>query len=544
MALIRSPSGSSTAAYALAVGLAIVPAHAQDNPGPQPRPAPSTQTLSDDGMTTLVRTGEAIFPEADPFTTVPPPNLLPTIFLDMVDGNGNVMPNTLPSTPERPYNLHPEPVVTPIERASPTDDLRTILRSLKAALDDREIDRRLAKRAVDIIEGNPVPDRAYSGFPLLHYTGPEQVKRVEPVLDDQGNVIGGNVDVHQIFYDNHIEADTIAVDPSEVLDVPWTVTYTVDVLNRGADDFSPFAVFFDDPALSPPGNPPLPHVGMDQTFFPMDDGTRNVFEIAMPPGKYLNLIYTWGWRIHPPRIQAIENARKTINGVSIQEHEAMVFGDAPTSSRRAQRRAIAQIGALSPAKRMWHAFRRIERTGSVRRAERALQRAESAFEDWQDRTRLPAGVAIDPDSDVTLLFVNNTIYGHARGMTDDSQATAPDWTLRGTTLKFKLLNGDYFTHAYSNIDFGGLRGWENLFQPTQAVGGTGYLFTFGRAHWWINAGATSVGLITVPPATRSERGDVVGEHRVEIEYNYEPSRRLRFYQFDPLHHNVAIWSVH
>jgi hypothetical protein len=31
---------------------------------------------------------------------------------------------------------------------------------------------------------------------------------------------------------------------------------------------------------------------------------------------------------------------------------------------------------------------------------------------------------------------------------------------------------------------------------------------------------------------------------VRIQFNYDPSRRLRFYQFDPVHHNVAIFSVH
>ena len=37
---------------------------------------------------------------------------------------------------------------------------------------------------------------------------------------------------------------------------------------------------------------------------------------------------------------------------------------------------------------------------------------------------------------------------------------------------------------------------------------------------------------------------VPGVHRVMIEYNFDPSRRLRFYQFDPLHHDVAIYSIH
>jgi hypothetical protein len=32
--------------------------------------------------------------------------------------------------------------------------------------------------------------------------------------------------------------------------------------------------------------------------------------------------------------------------------------------------------------------------------------------------------------------------------------------------------------------------------------------------------------------------------KFDIDYNFEPSRRLRFYQFDPLHHDVAIFSIH
>jgi hypothetical protein len=29
-----------------------------------------------------------------------------------------------------------------------------------------------------------------------------------------------------------------------------------------------------------------------------------------------------------------------------------------------------------------------------------------------------------------------------------------------------------------------------------------------------------------------------------LNYQYEPSRRLRLYQFDPLHHDVAVLSLH
>jgi hypothetical protein len=71
------------------------------------------------------------------------------------------------------------------------------------------------------------------------------------------------------------------------------------------------------------------------------------------------------------------------------------------------------------------------------------------------------------------------------------------------------------------------------------VAGSGCWFTFGRNYWWINAGA-GYGFICVPVAD----GETLGRHKVKITYEYEPSRRLRFYQFDPFHHDVAIYSIH
>jgi hypothetical protein len=46
----------------------------------------------------------------------------------------------------------------------------------------------------------------------------------------------------------------------------------------------------------------------------------------------------------------------------------------------------------------------------------------------------------------------------------------------------------------------------------------------------------------VPAATKEPYQP--GIHTVHLTYNYEPSRRLRFYQFDPMHHDVAILSMH
>ncbi|MFQ5461395.1 MAG: hypothetical protein ACE5E5_02075 [Phycisphaerae bacterium] len=514
------------------------PDAAGQHPHPRPRPGPSVQTVSADGKTTSVTTPEGGFESVDPFVHPPGTNFLETVYSNMIDGNGVEMPNTLPSSPDHPYNLHERDVETSdIDVASPSTDLRAALGAIREAAASGSIEAAAIEEALDIIEGNPLEGRVYSGFPLLHYIGPEKVKKVTPIVDADGTTIGGNVDVHQIWYDSHIESDTAFIDPGAVQDVPWTITYTVDVLDRGSDDFSPFVMYFDDPALSPEGSPPMPHVAMDQTFFPMQEGTRNVFVIKMSLGKYYNLTYTWGWRVHPPRVQVSENANKTIAGKSLVQWEVDVFGESPRSSEEAKLNAIAMIGDLAPAKRMWNALREA-REASPQRILELMDEADAAFDDWYDRSRLPRGVEVDPDTTMTLFYVNNTIYGQqANGRRFHRWH---EWSKRPAVFKATLLNGDHFVHSYMSVDFGGSRGWENQFQSTVDLLGAGCWFSFGRVHWWVNAGGPW-GLINVPAADESSAPQ---KHIVEITLNFEPSRRLRLYQFDPLHHDVAVFSIH
>src|SRR5262249_36092345 len=265
----------------------------------------------------------------------------------------------------------------------------------------------------------------------------------------------------------------------------------------------------------------------DQTFYNMEEGTRTVFKIKMTSGKYFNLSYTWGWRSHPPRVQVTENATKEIGGKTLVQWEEAVFGG------KSKEQAIAQIGDLARAKRMWagfHAAQTALAQGNYKAVAQRIGDARAAFGDWRDRTRLPRGIKVDPEADLTLLFVNNTIYGEFK---DGSRIDFPEWTLRGTTLRVSLFNGDYFEHAYQNVDFGGARGWENQFQSSVQTGGSGCWFTFGRVHWWMNiAAALPDGkpfLVTVPAATHvSGSPDALGRYKVDITYNYEPSRRLRF----------------
>ena len=592
-------------AITLLIGFPVPEAMADCAPM-QPLPAPGSWSVVTNGDTTTIDTAPSFFAQSDSFGPNPT-NLLPTIYEDSCDVNGNPIPNSLPSTPAQPYNLHADPKVTTLpNKLSPTNDLGKIIKALRGDKDDHEhkkegknkIDPKQLQFAIDILEGNPV-DRVYSGFPVLHYNGPLKGKTVTPTLDGNGNVTGGTVTVHLVYYDSHIESDTSYVDPSVVADVPWTIHYVVDVLDRGSDDFAGYMMYFNSKLGNPNGV--KPNVGMDNSFFPMavgqdsEKGQRYEFDMKMAPSGYWNLTYHWGWRLHPPRVQVVENVKVPINGkprnfaefeAFCPTHQPNATGDCPelVTDQNFKLAAINMIGDVAPAKRMWNDFRAIQAGARGEELEETIEDLNSAFDDWQHRTRLPKGVAEDSSADETLLFVNNTIYGHVTGFTRDTQMEMFKFTGRGKQIKVKLLNGDYFNHAYMLVDFGGVRGWENTFHNTLPTGGQGPLFSFGRNHWWIN---TTSGAIPIPVAERptttasttsrvvdmdglrgshdketpdfnridaekvakvhvktTTTGEIIGEHTVIVNFNYDPPRRLRMYQFDALHHDEAIWSPH
>lgn len=546
------------------------------------------------GNVTIVNTPTSPFPPSNPF--VNPTNMLPTYYGNVKDLDGSVIPDTLPSTPTNPYNLMSDVSVVKINAASPADDLEAILKGFhrhanKFGNDEGDddpihVDPAAAQRAIDIIEGNPVPNRVYSGFPLLHFNGPDKFKQVQPILDASGNTIGGNVVINQIWYRSHIESDTSLLDVSKVKTVPWTVTYHIFVLNRGEDDFSPMIMYLDH---NPTTGAPAPGVMMDGTFYPMQEGTELTLTMHEAPGKFFNLIYHWGWRVHPGRVQVTENAAKMIGTENLLQYEQDAFGMDPDASAATKAYAISRISNLAPAKRMLIAFEALKNgTGSKRRW---VHEAEAAFSDWEHRSRLPRGVKPDPNADITLFECNNTIYGQVKGyLNPNGHAELPQWTLRGTKLAIKVINGDYYQRGYMAADFGGLRGWENTFFSTIPIGGDGPWFTFGRDWWWIPITPTAIPAAVPaetplaappPPAVVAKvaldkdfisrryfdsegdidaddaaanaapgstitapNGDTLSVHWFYVTLNYEPSPRLSLYQFDPFHHDEAIFSLH
>lgn len=562
---------------------------------PMPRPGTpgggpaQSQVTSADGKTTVVQTGHSLFPESDPWDN--PTNLLPTVYHDVYDSLCHLVPNTLSSSPEKPYNLHDTPIVSKIDKSSPYTDLDGIIKSFRRQDpygniipgSPVRIDQAQVKRAIDILEGNPIPNRVYSGMPVLHYNGPDKQKTVDPVTK--------NVNIHVIYYRSHIEADTSLLDTMGVLDDEWTITYTVDSLDKGADDFSPSTMTFDDPnafgGLASGANSMKPLIMQDLTFFPQQEGYRYVYKLKQSPGRYFNGIYTWGWRVHPGRVQFMENQNKAALGHNLLQWEQIAFGEHPTANRANQLAAIGKISNLAPEKRMWNAFNALRdgRMVSGAAAAALVKEIEESFDDWDHRGRLPRGVQADPNADMTLFYANNTIYANVKGYTDaNAHMEFTQWVTRsqGQKAKIKIINGDYYDRGYMSVDFGGMRGWENTFHNTTPEGGDGVWFTFGREHWFPNVfpiliPAAKPGNVVAPvvvsaealkrrhghefrmdemdpdgdtikarplPSLPSASGDVLSEHTVDLTFNFDPSRRLRFYQFDPLHHDVAVFSMH
>ena len=154
----------------LAVLLLAANAVFAQDPHPQPLPGPSIQTLSSDGITTTVVTQTSPLP--------PGQNFLMTQFSNAYDSTGKMMPNTLPSTPNTPFNLMSKAVVTKIDTDSPTQALDHVFKTvMREASHGERIDTALIQRGIAVLEGDPLPDNPlYNGFSLLNYTAPEPLQ--------------------------------------------------------------------------------------------------------------------------------------------------------------------------------------------------------------------------------------------------------------------------------------------------------------------------------------------------------------------------------
>src|SRR5437660_7053531 len=127
-------------------------------------------------------------------------------------------------SPASPGDDDPAALAALGSSATPEDDLGAALDALRDAssVSDAQAARR---RALDILVGNPIAGKAYSGMPLLNWDVPSKIKDVPP---------GGDVQVRALRFGDSVLTDTALLrfaDPNQ----PFTITYRIADLGPGPD---------------------------------------------------------------------------------------------------------------------------------------------------------------------------------------------------------------------------------------------------------------------------------------------------------------------
>src|SRR3954454_7033483 len=143
-----------------------------------------------------------------------------------VVGAPNVLTDRLLASPFNPNDSDPaEAAATAAlwSPGTPENDLGDALDALAAAPSAAAATDARAL-ALDILEGNPIAKKAYSGIPLLNWNAPDKVKTVPA---------GGTVTVNQVRWGEHMISDTWLLefaDPGQ----PFQIKYRIAELGSAA----------------------------------------------------------------------------------------------------------------------------------------------------------------------------------------------------------------------------------------------------------------------------------------------------------------------
>src|SRR4051795_6459482 len=122
-------------------------------------------------------------------------------------------------TPATPGDDNPNALAQLGSPGDPETDLTAALDSMgaAAAANNRSAAASARTLAINILEGNPIGGKAYSGMPLLNWNSPAKVKNVPA---------GGNVVVREVRFGEHALSDAWLLsfdDPNQ----PYTITFRI-----------------------------------------------------------------------------------------------------------------------------------------------------------------------------------------------------------------------------------------------------------------------------------------------------------------------------
>jgi streptogramin lyase len=414
-----------------------------------------------------------------------------------------------PFSDPRPAGVGPTP--------DPEADLAAALDSLAAAPDVAAATS-ARQLALDILEGNPLAGRPYSGLPLLNWNAPAKVKPVPA---------GGNVDVHEVRFGQRDLSDTWLLqfaDPTK----PYTITYHVAELgtSMGAD-FAPTPLLAD--AGTPIGGQPsiIQPLALGETPVATQIGNRfnapgpehtrlGVLKLVvnMPPPNLTTAILSPDLRAEHNTLTAL--APDSAAREAVLTRDFAFTGTSPTPAQKST--AIGRLGG-SLEKQLWSDLNGLDpaATTFLASAHTVGTDDRALVASMRTRTALPVGVAADPAADVTVLLANNETY-----VSKPSTRLAP-----GAPIKIEFINQDGFTHDLGALDlhtrrpvFGALD-WGQFDWSQLDLAGTTTLAAGGKATLTLHPAGDAFSIWLGDPNSGDQAGAIVALDRGPLEQSVQ-----------------------
>jgi streptogramin lyase len=339
-----------------------------------------------------------------------------------------------------PFDLldEPDPAALLGSPSTPEADLADALDALAAA-GTAEQATAARQSALDILEGNPIAGRAYSGMPLLNWNAAAKVKPVPA---------GGTVDVTQVRWGEHMLSDTWLLDFADA-GAPYRIRYHVAELGSTVGgQLNPTPLLADGTstvggqhsAILPLSIEPSVATGTHQlNRFLTERGLSDVPELTRsavqtitvdmpPPGRTAAVL--------DPNLQEGHPAAATLMPAS---PERVAAATAALGTDKAA--AIARLSDESPEKQLHTELTALD-PAAVATANAKAASLRPLVGDMRSRTDLPAGVQSDPAADVTLVLQNNEAYITRHAMR----------LVQGADLKLHVVNRDRFSHTVGALD--------------------------------------------------------------------------------------------
>lgn len=365
--------------------------------------------------------------------------------------------------------------------SSPNDDLRDGLQALfmSAQANEGQAMRAAARDLLDILEGT-TEGRIYDGFAMLNYNqggflpdhvpGEYKMKVVRDTGETYVSPFDGEtrkiweIDVNMLYYDGQIDSDTFLVKfPIDVHEADaFRVNYRIYSLVQ--EDFSPTVVMLDKrQALN---TVQFPFKGMDSVWIAFFPGQVLNVTVNYPPARNLRGVYTWGWRVHPPRIQFLQPVYEIVNAhtgnVELEpQGESYVF-------RNRTNLTLENISRAAPEKKIYNLAKDVLAGANAFNVVQAMafpnRGARGTWTEWasllKDQRQLPpeawdilaAEDGLSPgyygDYKMLTVYMNNELYGEGPWENE-----VIGWE-QSDTFRIKLINLDKHTHYFRNVDFG------------------------------------------------------------------------------------------